>query len=343
MATMNVKDAAGSTVAVEKPLTPGQATMANSRPVVLASDQASIPVAATLAAETTKVIGTVRTASGGIASGSVASGAYAAGSIAAGAGVDGWDLTQGAIADASVTAGATGSISAKLRRISADIGSLVTAIGSTAWDLGSGVIGSRTQRIALATDSPGVLGNRTTAGTVSNGFVQVGIPTDLPLPAGEIHLGEVGGKSSVFSVTLSTDTSAYASGDLIADTQQMDAFFRKADGTGVINSISIIDEDAQGVALYVIFMKTSTSLGTENSAPNISDANLSAGMIGIVPVATTDYVTCSGAKIATIKNIGLPVMAVSGTDDLYIAILNATGTPTFTASGLKMRIGALLD
>lgn len=37
----------------------GQKTMVNSTPVVLASDQASIPVAATLSAETTKVIGTV--------------------------------------------------------------------------------------------------------------------------------------------------------------------------------------------------------------------------------------------------------------------------------------------
>jgi len=42
----------------------GQATMANSSPVVIASNQASIPVAATLTAETTKVIGTARTADG---------------------------------------------------------------------------------------------------------------------------------------------------------------------------------------------------------------------------------------------------------------------------------------
>lgn len=162
-------------------------------------------------------------------------------------------------------------------------------------------------------------------------------------PAGENHIGEVGGKTAVVSVTLSTDTSAYASGDLIADTQQIDAFFRKADGTGVINSITIIDEDNQGAAFYVVFMSTNTSLGTENSAPNISDANLTAGLQGIIAVATSDYVTLSGAKVATIKNIGLPVKAVSGTDDIYIAVLNATGTPTFTASGLEMRIGVLLD
>lgn len=163
------------------------------------------------------------------------------------------------------------------------------------------------------------------------------------LPAGEAHVGEVGGKTAVVSVTLSTDTSAYASGDLIADTQQIDAFFRKTDGTGVINSITIIDEDNQGAAFYIVFMSTSTSLGTENSAPNISDANLTAGLQGIIAVATSDYVTLSGAKVATIKNIGLPVKAVSGTDDIYIAVLNATGTPTYTASGLEMRIGVLLD
>lgn len=42
----------------------GSATSANSTPVVIASDQASIPVAATLGAETTKAIGVTRTADG---------------------------------------------------------------------------------------------------------------------------------------------------------------------------------------------------------------------------------------------------------------------------------------
>lgn len=51
----------------------GQTTMAASMPVVLASNQASIPVAATLTAETTKVIGTVNVAASqtiGLSSGS---------------------------------------------------------------------------------------------------------------------------------------------------------------------------------------------------------------------------------------------------------------------------------
>ena len=69
-------------------------------------------------------------ASGAFASGSIASGAMAAGSHAAGSGVDGWDLTQGAIADAVVAAGATGSVSAKLRRLTTDMGAAATSLAS---------------------------------------------------------------------------------------------------------------------------------------------------------------------------------------------------------------------
>jgi hypothetical protein len=55
---------------------------------------------ATLSAETTKVIGTVRTASGGIASGSIASGAIASGAVASGA------VASGAFASGSIATGA---------------------------------------------------------------------------------------------------------------------------------------------------------------------------------------------------------------------------------------------
>ncbi len=149
--------------------------------------------------------------------------------------------------------------------------------------------------------------------------------------------------SQSFKVAMTTDTSAYASGDLIADTQQLDAFFNKSDGSGVINSITIVDKDAQGVACYIFFHVTSTSMGTENSAPNISDANAAAGIQGMVAVATSDFVTVSGTKVATIRNIGIPVKAVSGTDDLYVSVLNATGTPTYAGGTLDLTIGAMLD
>ena len=62
-------------------------------------------VTATLGAETTKVIGTVRMASGGVASGSFASGALASGSVASGAIASG-AVASGAIASGAIVAGA---------------------------------------------------------------------------------------------------------------------------------------------------------------------------------------------------------------------------------------------
>jgi hypothetical protein len=54
MATINVLDAAGSTVAIEKPLTPGRAAAASSRPVALSTeDKADLAALVTAVQSTT--------------------------------------------------------------------------------------------------------------------------------------------------------------------------------------------------------------------------------------------------------------------------------------------------
>jgi hypothetical protein len=165
----------------------------------------------------------------------------------------------------------------------------------------------------------------------------------------EVHLGEVGGKTALRVITMTADTAILASGDVIADTQQYDAFFRKTDGTGVINSITITEKDAQGAAYYILIHRTSTSMGTENAGVSITDANFVASIQHIIAVATTDFIavassgTGSGTKVAELKNLGIPVMAVSGTDDLYISIINGTGTPTYASGEIQLGIGVMLD
>lgn len=82
---------------------------------------------------------------------------------------DGANATLGANADA---ASATGSISAKLR-------ALVTAIGTTAWDLGVSTGGSRTQRVAIDTSQLAAL--LAAYDTIANkNAQQVALPTDHP-------------------------------------------------------------------------------------------------------------------------------------------------------------------
>jgi len=174
------------------------------------------------------------------------------------------------------------------------------------------------------------------AGTpASPGVLAVG------LQAGEAVVGQVTAPSDLIAVVPVCDTSIMASGDLIADATAIAGAVRVTGGRAILQSLTILDSDAQGVAFSIYFMSTSTSFGTLNSAPNISDANLAAGLLGRVDVATADYTTLSGAKVASLKNIGLVIEVPATT--MYFAIVNSTGTPTFTASGLKLFFGLLQD
>lgn len=249
--------------------------------------------------------------------------------------------------DAASTATNTTAVSFMqvFKQISASVQSLVTAIGSTAWDLGAGAIGSRTQRFALASDSAGVIPTVTT-----DQAANYAAPAMRTVPQ-EVHIGEVGGRTTIVDVTLSADTSILADGDIIADLQQIDAFFRKTAGSGVIVGIHLIDEDDQKQAMDLVFATASRSLGTENSAPSISDAN-SRDIIAMggpgdfakgLRFAAADYVDLGGVSQQTKLGLVVPVKAVTSTDDLYVGAICRGGTPTYTSSGLKLRIAFLED
>jgi len=148
--------------------------------------------------------------------------------------------------------------------------------------------------------------------------------------------------TEIIQVTFSLDTSAYASGDVLADTQEIAGAMRSANGKGLLQSIVLLDEDDQTAAgIDVVFLKSNTSLGTENAAPSISDAN-AREVLGIVSVASGDWIDLGGAKLATVRNIALPVQAATDTTSVYVALITR-GTPTQTASGIRGFFGFIRD
>lgn len=90
---------------------------------------------------------------------------------------DGADITQGAIADAAVAAGAAGSASAKLRRLTTDVGAQLALVGAVveqvpATDTASSGLNGRLQRIAqrltaLIAQLPVSLGAKTASASLS--------------------------------------------------------------------------------------------------------------------------------------------------------------------------------
>lgn len=141
-------------------------------------------------------------------------------------------------------------------------------------------------------------------------------------------------------VTFSLDTSAYASGDLIADTQEIAGACQFNDIPGVLQSVHLIDEDDQKVAVDLVFFDANVSMGTENNAPSITDAN-GRNCLGVVSIAAADYKDFGGVSVATKDSIGKVVKPAAGTRSIYVAIVSNASTPTYTASGLRGRFGFL--
>ena len=160
------------------------------------------------------------------------------------------------------------------------------------------------------------------------------------LAATEKHLGQVGGHAVVLDVSLSLDTSAYAAGDVLAEMQEVAGALRTTAGSGVIQSLVVLDKDDQAEPLDIVFMTASGSLGTENAAVSISDAD-AAKIIGVVEIAAGDYVDLANSRIAVLGNLSLLLDGPTGTSIWVGAISRGTGT--YTASGITLRIGILED
>jgi hypothetical protein len=145
-------------------------------------------------------------------------------------------------------------------------------------------------------------------------------------------------ESAVKDLVLSLDTSQYADGDVLADTQELTDAVRVSGGTGVIHSILVQDDDDQGAALDIVILDTNTSIGTENSASTMADND---NILGTVEVTGSDYVDMANSQHATMTNVGIVVKAKFDRS-LFIAAMSR-GTGTYTASGITLRIGLLLD
>jgi hypothetical protein len=144
---------------------------------------------------------------------------------------------------------------------------------------------------------------------------------------------------NLHDLTLSLDTNAYADGDVLADRQALANVVGLPAGAGVVQSITLLDCDDQGQALDIVILDSDVSLGTENAAVSIGDAD-AAKIIAIVEVAADDYIDLVNSQVACKDNLGIAFKCAAGDTSLYIGAISR-GTGTYTAAGIKMRIGIL--
>lgn len=150
------------------------------------------------------------------------------------------------------------------------------------------------------------------------------------------------GLSDVLDVTLSLDTSAYADNDVLAAPQEVTNFFRKPGGVAILQSLELIDEDDQAIDVDVVFLNANGSIGNENAAFAPADS-VARTIIGKVSLTSTDYMDCSNSQIAFKGLLGWPMKAAADTTSVWVAAVVRSGTPTFTASGIRLKIGVIWD
>jgi hypothetical protein len=134
-------------------------------------------------------------------------------------------------------------------------------------------------------------------------------------------------KTIRISVTPTISTSAYASGDCIGGLMNFSAAVRKSGGSGIIQSILVIDKtQAQRAAMDLLFFDRSVTWAGDNAAVAMSDADM-ANCLGVIPIGpyNTAWPGTPLNSISTLINVGLPIV-LNGAD-LYVgAVVRATPT-----------------
>lgn len=150
--------------------------------------------------------------------------------------------------------------------------------------------------------------------------------------------GPVVAKSArVLTITPSCEATSLDANDVIFATEEIPQFFRRNGGVVKLDSVVVLDLNDQGTAIDLVFLKTNVALGTEDAAISITDAD-AAEIIGTVSIAAADFDDQIANRSATLHNVGLIMQADGSQSSVFIAGVTRSGTPTYGATGLTIKL-----
>lgn len=131
--------------------------------------------------------------------------------------------------------------------------------------------------------------------------------------------------------------SAYQAADQVGGIQTLTNAVANDDDKAVkLSSLVVVDVDSEGAALDIHFFSAlPTVVSVDNGALDIADAQMSSKYIGTVQVATGDFLTVAGCKVATKKDINLDLVSTdtdtegNKSNKIYV-VVSTPGTPTYT-------------
>tara|TARA_R100000781_G_C4057016_1_gene119718 strand:- start:8 stop:553 length:546 start_codon:yes stop_codon:yes gene_type:complete len=151
-------------------------------------------------------------------------------------------------------------------------------------------------------------------------------------------------KTKVFTITPTTTTAACATGDVVFQADELANFMSEKGGTAIIQSITILDDDDKGKALDIVFMDTDSLLDATSAggtAIDAADGTIPDSILGFVNVS--NYFDGIAWKVGQADNIGLAIKSASTTRSVWISAVNRGDSQTWTAAGLRLKIGYIQD
>jgi hypothetical protein len=170
-----------------------------------------------------------------------------------------------------------------------------------------------------------------------------GVVFKSALPAGENHLGAVGGHTFCIDVVpVLTIAAGYVANDYVGTSGTSMTFAgcaRINAGSGIIIGAVLVDYALQSVPGELWLFDTAPTPPADSAAWTISDAN-AARCIGIIPFST--YYASALNSVSPVGNLTIGFRCLVGEMALYGCFVTR-GSPTYASGNLTFRLRILQD
>jgi hypothetical protein len=233
--------------------------------------------------------------------------------------------------DGEVTANLGATDNAVLDSIDSDTSDIKTAV-----EILDNAIDGTEMQVDVVASLPA--GTNAIGKLAANSGVDIGDVDVTSIAAGETHVGQVGMEDNVITITPTLDTSAYADGDVLFETEAIANAVRNNGESCILQSIHVLDKGDQGEDFELVFLDEDQDLGTANAAVSISEAN-STKIIGHYAFSNS-YVDLINTQIRCDTGIGLVLKAGAATTSLYVGGISK-GTGTYADGDIVIKLGLL--
>lgn len=162
------------------------------------------------------------------------------------------------------------------------------------------------------------------------------------IPAGEAHIGSVGGNTEKINFSVTTSATAYTANDNIGGVITLTDILRINGGTGVIEDIDLWCLANQKPNLYIDLWLESPKNGTYlNDNPQIITGDQFL-WLGHIEVSSSDWKDTGVISRCSLRGLGLVVKGKTD-KNLYLTLQDKTGVNFGSTSGMYGKISILQD